>query len=626
MVIQHNMGAAFTQRQLSITGKDKAKRMEKLSSGFRINRASDDAAGLTISEEMRGQIRGLSSAANNIQDGVSLIQTAEGGMNEIHAILQRQRELIVQAANDTNTESDRDKIQEEIDQLSAEADRIANHTEFNTIKLLCNDTPDSYVIPPEDINRQTVATNVYTSTQDQPRKVVFRASNGAIPDDTSVTTKYREHSSKTYQEKEKVVGTDPKTGETIIDYINVVNQSDSDTLTERTVTKHYTEMSAAEKEKYTALMPPEQTIRNNGYLSFQNQNRTLPLSCAMTVLGLKVNGEVVSNNIYSDVNRAGSKITNTSQKGTNQVTNVYTYKDDAKGIHVELKQDIVLDTASNLYRFNFSIENKSLSTAEVDFRLAFDAMNADYGSPESSVINDPAKTYTIHNKQATISVKHESGQNPTSSAFADISDIYVGVWGTDHLRQDTFTHTGVGYWWNGQSITSGATWNSTVTYGPIEFYAYYEDTTITTKKTVTTTTTKTGLAYTAVPKQLMIQKGANEYQGLGIRLFNLTAPALHLDDVNVANCHQSFYTLDWAIDRVSGIRSEYGAYQNRLEHSFANVNNMAENLQSAESRIRDADMAEEMVGFSKDSILEQAAQAILTQSSHSLERVLELLQ
>ena len=136
MIIQHNMTAYNTNRQLGITNGNLAKSSEKLSSGYRINRAGDDAAGLSISEKMRGQIRGLEQASTNAQDGISLIQTAEGALNEIHAILQRQRELTVQAANDTNVEEDRDAIQKELTQLDAEITRIASETEFNTMKLL----------------------------------------------------------------------------------------------------------------------------------------------------------------------------------------------------------------------------------------------------------------------------------------------------------------------------------------------------------------------------------------------------------------------------------------------------------------------------------------------------------
>lgn len=136
MIVQHNMSALNTNRQLGISSTNLSKATEKLSSGYRINRAGDDAAGLSISEKMRGQIRGLDQASTNAEDGVSLIQTAEGAMNEVHSILQRMRELAVQAANDTNVKADRDAIAAEQSQLQAEITRIAGQTEFNTMKLL----------------------------------------------------------------------------------------------------------------------------------------------------------------------------------------------------------------------------------------------------------------------------------------------------------------------------------------------------------------------------------------------------------------------------------------------------------------------------------------------------------
>lgn len=130
------MTAANTNRQLGMTNTNLAKSTEKLSSGYKINRAGDNAAGLTISEKMRGQVRGLEQASTNSQDGISLIQTAEGALNETHAILQRMRELTVQASNDTNVTADREAITAELTQLTTEVTRIANETEFNSMKLL----------------------------------------------------------------------------------------------------------------------------------------------------------------------------------------------------------------------------------------------------------------------------------------------------------------------------------------------------------------------------------------------------------------------------------------------------------------------------------------------------------
>lgn len=136
MVVQHNMSSLNTNRQLGITNKALSKSTEKLSSGYRVNRAADDAAGLSISEKMRSQIRGLNQASDNAQNGQSLIQTAEGAMGEIHSVLQRMRELVVQASNDTNVSADRASIKLEVEALTKEIDRIASQTEFNTMKLL----------------------------------------------------------------------------------------------------------------------------------------------------------------------------------------------------------------------------------------------------------------------------------------------------------------------------------------------------------------------------------------------------------------------------------------------------------------------------------------------------------
>jgi flagellin len=136
MRINHNLAALNTHRQLTGNTAGANKSLEKLSSGYRINRAGDDAAGLAISEKMRGQIRGLDQASRNAQDAISLIQTAEGAMSTTHNILQRMRELSVQSANDTSTDSDRQQLQKEVEQLKSEIDRVAYTTEFNTKKLL----------------------------------------------------------------------------------------------------------------------------------------------------------------------------------------------------------------------------------------------------------------------------------------------------------------------------------------------------------------------------------------------------------------------------------------------------------------------------------------------------------
>ena len=161
MVVQHNLSAMNTNRQLSVTTSDQAKATEKLSSGYRVNRAGDDAAGLTISEKMRSQIRGLNKASSNAEDGISLIQTAEGALNEAHSILQRMNELATQAANDTNTKDDRNAIHKELKALTEEIDRIASTTQFNTMNLL-NGSFDGKQLQVGALKDQTIAISIKT--------------------------------------------------------------------------------------------------------------------------------------------------------------------------------------------------------------------------------------------------------------------------------------------------------------------------------------------------------------------------------------------------------------------------------------------------------------------------------
>lgn len=136
MVVQHNLTAANTNRQLGITTNGLQKSTEKLSSGYKINRAADDAAGLSISEKMRNQIRGLNKASDNAQDGISLVQTAEGALNEVHSMLQRMSELAVQAANGTNATTDRTALNDEVQQLKTEIQRVGSTTQFNKMNIL----------------------------------------------------------------------------------------------------------------------------------------------------------------------------------------------------------------------------------------------------------------------------------------------------------------------------------------------------------------------------------------------------------------------------------------------------------------------------------------------------------
>ncbi|ENH98397.1 flagellin [Gracilibacillus halophilus YIM-C55.5] len=189
MRINHNIAALNTHSQLSQANKAQQNSMEKLSSGLRINSASDDAAGLAISEKMRGQIRGLEQAETNAQDGISMTQTAEGALNETHSILQRMRELSVQSANDTNTDSDRQELQKEVDQLVEEIDRIADTTEFNTKKLLNGDL-SGVSEQAESVEFNETSSDIFSD--------VSATTTGAIAEDMSYNVKITEATSTDY--------------------------------------------------------------------------------------------------------------------------------------------------------------------------------------------------------------------------------------------------------------------------------------------------------------------------------------------------------------------------------------------------------------------------------------------
>ncbi|MDZ5784095.1 flagellin N-terminal helical domain-containing protein [Marinococcus luteus] len=197
MIINHNLGAMNAHRQLGANQNNMSDSMEKLSSGLRINRAGDDAAGLAISEKMRGQIRGLEQANRNAQDGVSMIQTAEGALNETHDILQRMRELATQAANDTNTETDRNEIQKEVNSLTSEINRIGNTTEFNTQKLLNGEKDSSttgsaasLTFDLADMDGGDVEVLGQTVAFDTDEDTTATAIKTAIDGDTDLSAKY----------------------------------------------------------------------------------------------------------------------------------------------------------------------------------------------------------------------------------------------------------------------------------------------------------------------------------------------------------------------------------------------------------------------------------------------------
>jgi flagellin len=400
MRINHNIAALNTYRQLAINNANGSKAIEKLSSGLRINRAGDDAAGLAISEKMRGQIRGLEMASKNAQDGVSLIQTAEGALNETHSILQRMRELAVQAANDTNNTTDRQQLQEEVNALIEEIDRIGNATEFNNMKLL----------------------------------------NGDLS------------------------GAKKLTGSETSEYIQSFVASDLGSL--------------------------------------------------------------------------------------------------ADGTEISLEQQITFETIEggeddNTYNFQTITFEVSAGGATPQ-TVSFSAGELGDGTITKEVQLEDAKFQVTVDKDALLDLVDKS------------ADDITGLTGQSEVGSYTV------------EATSGITFHI----------------------------------------------GANQDQNLQMTISDVTAEALNVNAIDIttqANADAAIETIQAAIDEVSTQRSKLGAAQNRLEHTIANLGTAAENLTAAESRIRDVDMAKEIMEFTKTSILTQAAQAMLAQANQQPQGVLQLL-
>ena len=451
MVVQHNMQAANANRMLNVTTSAQSKSTEKLSSGYRINRAADDAAGLTISEKMRKQIKGLDRASTNAEDGVSAVQTAEGALTEVHSMLQRMNELATQSANGTNSSTDRQAIQDEIDQLSTEIDRVSETTKFNETYLLKgqNGTTDKYMKAHDAGFAGTLADGDKTATFSMKIKA---------------------------GESLKIGGTD--------------------------------------------------------YDVYADGSGVTDLQASVKALAANKTVEI---------------------DGT-------TYTVVAKGGTVDA-------TKNQLEATTIAAKIKAGAKVKVDTADAVTAV-------------DTTKATSISVTDATDKVKEQL------KAANDIGAV------------------------DGKStVTAGtATADGTVEFTIQKGHATVADT----------------LSF-----NLHVGADADSTNKITVDIDAMSSAGLGIKGINVSTEQNATYSIDAiadAISQVSSQRSALGAVQNRLEHTINNLDNVVENTTSAESRIRDTDMAEEMVNYSKNNILAQAGQSMLAQANQSNQGVLSLLQ
>lgn len=535
MVVQHNMQAMNANRMLGITTGKQAKSTEKLSSGYRINRAADDAAGLTISEKMRKQIRGLDRASTNAQDGISCVQTAEGALTEVHSMLQRMNELAVQAANGTMSEDDRKATQDEIDQLVTEIDRVSETTKFNEIYLLKGD--------PATAKNEVKTTYSYELTD-----VAKAAEKGELSviagQDAYGAGKTAAVKGDTADAAASISFTD-KGGGTSHLYVSPAGTW-ADTL----------EVTAANFETYFQVDDAGTVTAKNGTATFG-----VAASAAAAAGGAKTVTDLVNDGWVTGTAKS------TASKG-------------------DLDQYIELDDDGNIkYKDGQMLYTDPANPGEYGDQLQATVIaEADLGNYFESSAN-PLTEADGTTKITDLSAHFEDG--------AYIGGIY---------RKDS----------NGNSVEIGAE--------EISKYVKVDSNEIASKSNENALEFKLHVGSESAPdNKISVKIESMSANGIGVDV--LTGKGLMTQDDATA----AIDTISDAIAKVSEQRSALGAIQNRLEHTIANLDNVVENTTAAESRIRDVDMAEEMVEYSKNNILAQAGQSMLAQANQSTQGVLSLL-
>ncbi len=559
MRINNNISAMNSGRIMDNTLKQVSKNMAKLSSGFRINQAGDDAAGLAISEKMRAQVRGLKQASRNSQDAVSLIQTAEGGTSEVHEILQRIRSLSVQSASDTNVSVDRKAIQNEVDQLLTEVDRIANDTEFNGIKLL-NGTGSGGVVTQATIDSLTGQLPAYIDDAMDQIEANFGISEPAGIRDMDITYYYDDTSTTGAS-----MGTSDG-GASLTMRVNLAQVTDSngDLIAESSLD------TLIAHEVMHAYQFTNMPFATDG--SDRDLENWFVEGLAMAIQGGNGFAETDRNVNLTNPFDGDYKSAYQAVKTLHEITN-----GGIDSIITRLEAGDDLDaalTATN--QVIAGSEVAGATTGYVDFTSVTDFINWFNADADGAI------------------------------------DTYL-------TASNDFTQgSGV--------ITDGSTKgsNSNLTYD-----ATISNDAADTKATNNFTIAFTNPNFAGTGGFLSMQVGANEGQDLTVQLGNVTTTNLGISGISISSSSMSknaITTIDSAIETVSAIRSRYGALQNRLEHSIKNIDNAAENLTSAESRIRDIDMAKEMMAFTKNNILQQASQSMLSQANKAPSSVLGLIQ
>ncbi|WP_084052345.1 flagellin [Desulfonispora thiosulfatigenes] len=535
-----------------------SKSMEKLSSGLRINKAGDDAAGLAISEKMRGQIRGLNQASANAQDGISMVQTAEGALNETHSILQRVRELADQSANGTNTAEDRKAIQDEVKQLKEEIDRIGNTTEFNTQKLLNGNLQSSGA---------TIGTNSTTSA------VVGKLEAGKM---TAAQALAADLSSTTFQK----------------DTFNIDGHSievNWDTL-----------LTTEQKDKIKAIGAGSNISQLSSVkdLITSKINEAIDQYNAQNPAGATV--QHVEGYLDSATAATAKLVIKSGTEGTDSVVALTT-----KGAATSVGALIMSDTAGDV------TADASTNTGTNKFNGSTVSSGATFEMDLNGVKMKVATGSDIENNTTTM----DAAATALQTAIKTAVDSYNTLQGKSAGEEGYVEQVKVNATKDGRfEITSES---GTVTFKDYEGKTSVKDLGLT--QAQTDASGNGGMTF---------QIGANKGQTITFGINDMRTSALGISGVDASTqsgASLALESIDKAIKNVSAERSKLGAIQNRLEHTINNLGTSSENLTAAESRVRDVDMAKEIMESTKNGILAQAAQAMMAQANSMPQGILQLL-
>lgn len=560
MIINHNMNALNAHRNMGVNNSAAGKSMEKLSSGLRINRAGDDAAGLAISEKMRGQIRGLTQASRNASDGISLVQTAEGALNETTNILQRMREISVQSANSTNTETDRAALQEELNQLTTEINRIGNTTEFNTQKLLNGGAGSS------SSSNITDAASAVVKTGD------FKDTDLSRNQNIDATIKV----DGTTFDISEALKSNFTTADEVIAKLNEVRAGEKKLSDVVDITK----VEGSTAGKSSLLFTAKSTGKSS---SVEISSNTAEVA---TLLGYQ-NGKI-------------------SAKG--EGNNATVQKHGLEGTGDKLTATKVTVTKGQEFKVTVG------SDSEVSVKFAkdktYDVKNADANVAQAAReelvkdINEALQKAGLSGK-VTASLSNDNQLQMISENGKDIAITGMRDFGiVDNAQVQNVNQVvgagaqGAGFEVNLQiGANSGQAMNLSI--GDMRAAALG----------ITGNTGQTGFSSTN-----NVSNGTDTI-----------STEASLDITNASSASSAITAIDSAMEKVSSERAKLGAVQNRLEYTISNLDNTAENLTSAESTLRDVDMAKEMMEYSKNNILSQAAQSMISQANQQPQNVLQLL-